>query len=170
MRRARARPSAASASPAASWWAWCRSSRLLDAADFYLKRQERSLGISEREKIKIAVKSLGLDDLAPFDPAEKVIEYLLENPEDERLVRMDLKRFSEETAAESPAPGGGSVAAYVGALGAALGHHGGQPQRHKRGWDDRWERIQRMGRERRRYCAMSCSSSWTRTRAPSTAS
>ncbi|MBX2974141.1 MAG: glutamate formimidoyltransferase [Flavobacteriales bacterium] len=112
---------------------------LLDAADFYLTRQERSLGIPEREKIKIAVKSLGLDDLAPFDPQKKVIEYILEEPGSERLVRMDLKRFSEETAAESPAPGGGSVAAYVGALGVALGTMVANLSAHKRGWDDRWE-------------------------------
>lgn len=111
---------------------------LLDAADFFLTRQERSLGIPEREKIKIAVKSLGLDDLAPFDPQKKVIEYMLEDPAQERLVRMDLKRFSEETMSESPAPGGGSVAAYVGALGAALGGMVANLSAHKRGWDDRW--------------------------------
>lgn len=111
---------------------------LLDAADFFLARQERSLGIPEREKIKIAVKSLGLDDLAPFDPEKKVIEYMLADPGQERLVRMDLKRFSEETASESPAPGGGSVAAYVGALGVALGTMVANLSAHKRGWDDRW--------------------------------
>src|SRR5690606_9663696 len=105
------------------------------------KRQERSLGIPEREKIKIAVKSLGLDDLAPFDPQKKVIEYMLEDPSGERLVRMDLKRFTEETAAESPAPGGGSVAAYVGAMGAALGTMVANLSAHKRGWDERWEEF-----------------------------
>ncbi|MBK9149113.1 MAG: glutamate formimidoyltransferase [Flavobacteriales bacterium] len=114
---------------------------LLDAADFYLTRQQRSLGIAEREKIKIAVKSLGLDDLAPFDPQKKVIEYMLEDANSERLVRMDLKRFSEETAGESPAPGGGSVAAYVGALGAALGTMVANLSAHKRGWDDRWKEF-----------------------------
>ncbi|MCB0769156.1 MAG: glutamate formimidoyltransferase [Flavobacteriales bacterium] len=114
---------------------------LLDAADFFLARQERSLGISEREKIKIAVKSLGLDDLMPFDPQKKVIEYMLEDPAAERLVRMDLKRFSEETAGESPAPGGGSVAAYVGALGVSLGTMVANLSAHKRGWDDRWEEF-----------------------------
>jgi glutamate formiminotransferase/formiminotetrahydrofolate cyclodeaminase len=112
---------------------------LLDAADFYLARQERSLGIPEREKIKLAVKSLGLDDLGPFDPQKKVIEYMLEEPGNERLVRMDLKRFSEETASESPAPGGGSVAAYVGALGVSLGTMVANLSAHKRGWDERWE-------------------------------
>ncbi|MBK8497319.1 MAG: glutamate formimidoyltransferase [Flavobacteriales bacterium] len=114
---------------------------LLDAADFYLARQERSLGISEREKIKIAVKSLGLDDLGPFDPQKKVIEYMLEEAGAERLIRMDLKRFSEETASESPAPGGGSVAAYVGALGAALGTMVANLSAHKRGWDERWSEF-----------------------------
>jgi glutamate formiminotransferase / formiminotetrahydrofolate cyclodeaminase len=114
---------------------------LLDAADFYLARQQRSLGIAEREKIKIAVKSLGLDDLAPFDPQKKVIEYMLQDANRERLVRMDLKRFSEETAGESPAPGGGSVAAYVGALGAALGTMVANLSAHKRGWDDRWKEF-----------------------------
>lgn len=114
---------------------------LLDAADFYLRRQQRSLGIPEREKIKIAVKSLGLDDLGPFDPRKKVIEYMLEASGSERLVRMDLKRFSEETASESPAPGGGSVAAYVGALGAALGTMVANLSAHKRGWDERWEEF-----------------------------
>ncbi|MBK9420065.1 MAG: glutamate formimidoyltransferase [Flavobacteriales bacterium] len=111
---------------------------LLDAADFYLKRQERSLGISEREKITIAVKSLGLDDLTPFDPRKKVIEYQLEDPDDTRLVSMTLNRFTEETAAESPAPGGGSVAAIIGAMGAALGGMVANLSANKRGWDDRW--------------------------------
>ena len=114
---------------------------MLDAADFFLQRQHRSLGISEREKMKIAVKSLGLDDLAPFDPEKRVIEYLLADAKDERLVRMDLRRFSEETAAESPAPGGGSVAAYCGALGAALGTMVANLSAHKRGWDERWEEF-----------------------------
>lgn len=116
---------------------------LLDAADFFLKRQERSLGIPEREKIKIAVKSLGLDDLAPFDPRKKVIEYMLEDAASKRLVSMSLERFSEETAGESPAPGGGSVAAYVGALGVALGGMVANLSAHKRGWDERWEEFSR---------------------------
>lgn len=114
---------------------------LLDAADHYLALQQRSLGIPEREKIKIAVKSLGLDDLGPFDPQKKLIEYMLEDAGGERLVRMDLKRFSEETASESPAPGGGSVAAYVGALGVALGTMVANLSAHKRGWDERWEEF-----------------------------
>ncbi|HRT52442.1 MAG TPA: glutamate formimidoyltransferase [Flavobacteriales bacterium] len=114
---------------------------LLDAADFFLRRQQRSLGLPEREKIKIAVKSLGLDDLAPFDPQKRVIEYLLANAADSRLAHMTLERFSEETARETPAPGGGSVAAYMGALGAALGTMVANLSAHKRGWDERWEEF-----------------------------
>lgn len=120
---------------------------LLNAADFFLRRQERSLGISEREKIKLAIKSMGLDELAPFDPEKRVIELLLADAKDERLVRMDLKRFSEETASESPAPGGGSVAAYVGALGASLGTMVANLSAHKRGWDERWEEFSKWAVE-----------------------
>ncbi|MBS1568690.1 MAG: glutamate formimidoyltransferase [Bacteroidetes bacterium] len=111
---------------------------LLDAADFFLRRQQRSLGITEREKITIAVKSLGLDDLAPFDPRKKVIEYQLEDAAMSRLVNMSLVRFTEETARETPAPGGGSVAAITGAMGAALGAMVANLSANKRGWDERW--------------------------------
>ncbi len=116
---------------------------LLDAADFYLKKQERSLGISEKEKIKIAVKSLGLDDLAPFNPEEKVIEYIIGRKlgSSKRLVSMNLVDFADETASESPAPGGGSISAYVGALGASLGAMVANLSSHKRGWDDRWQEF-----------------------------
>ncbi len=114
---------------------------LLDAADFFLRRQQRSLGITEREKITIAVKSLGLDDLAPFDPRKKVIEYLLEDEGQSRLVNMSLVRFTEETARETPAPGGGSVAAITGAMGAALGAMVANLSANKRGWDERWEEF-----------------------------
>lgn len=111
---------------------------MLDAADFFLTLQERSLGIDEDEKIKIAVKSLGLDDLKPFDPKGKIIEYMLEDENDSPLINLSLKKFAYETAAESPAPGGGSIAAYVGALGAALGTMVANLSAHKRGWDDKW--------------------------------
>ena len=111
---------------------------LLEAADYFLTKQERSLGIAESEKIKIAVKSLGLDDLAPFKPEEKVIEYLIEDQSSARLVGMNLRKFAEETASESPAPGGGSIAAYAGALGISLGTMVANLSAHKRGWDDRW--------------------------------
>ncbi|MFQ5334467.1 MAG: glutamate formimidoyltransferase [Flavobacteriales bacterium] len=111
---------------------------LLDAADHFLTKQRRSLGIDEEEKIKIAVKSLGLDDLGPFNPGEKVIEYLIEEDK-ERLIDKNLSDFVNETASESPAPGGGSVAAYCGALGAALGAMVANLSSHKRGWDDKWD-------------------------------
>ena len=118
---------------------------LMDAGKYYLEKQQRSLGISEDEIMKIAVKSMSLDDLKPFDPHEKVIEYLMEDPEaaaaKERLVRMTLKGFAAETASESPAPGGGSISAYMGALGAALGTMVANLSAHKRGWDDRWKKF-----------------------------
>ncbi len=113
---------------------------LMDAADHYLRKQERSLGISESEKVKLAVKSLGLDDLGPFDARKRVIEYLLEDAGGETapLAGMTLTGFAEETSSESPAPGGGSIAAYVGALGVSLGTMVANLSAHKRGWDDRW--------------------------------
>ncbi len=111
---------------------------MLDAGDFFLKRQERSLGISDSEKIKIAVKSLGLDDLKPFKPRERIIEYLLEENK-VQLVDMTVKGFAEETASESMAPGGGSIAAYVGALGVSLGTMVANLSAHKAGWDAKWE-------------------------------
>jgi len=111
---------------------------MLDAADFYLIKQERSLGIAESEKIKIAVKSLGLDDLKPFNPNEKIIEYLLES-DSKKLIDLDLSSFADETAGESMAPGGGSIAAYVGTLGVALGTMVANLSAHKAGWDDKWE-------------------------------
>lgn len=116
---------------------------LLDAADYFLRKQQRSLGISEKEKIKIAVKSLGLDDLAPFDPEQKVIEYIIEKKlsSGKQLVKLNLREFAAETAAESPAPGGGSISAYVGALGASLAAMVANLSSHKRGWDDRWEEF-----------------------------
>ena len=111
---------------------------MLDAADYYLIKQKRSLGISEREKIKIAVKSLGLDDLKPFHPEEKIIEYMLENNE-KKLIDFKLNDFADETAGESMAPGGGSISAYVGALGVSLGTMVANLSAHKAGWDERWE-------------------------------
>ena len=114
---------------------------LLDAGRYFLKKQERSLGVSESELIKIAVKSLGLDDLAPFDPAEKIIEYKLRGAAGDKLVDMDLVAFADETASESPAPGGGSISAYVGTLGISLATMVANLSAHKRGWDDRWEEF-----------------------------
>ncbi len=118
---------------------------LMDAGKYYLEKQRRSLGISDEEIMKIAVKSMSLDDLRPYNPKEKVIEYLMEDPAEvalhERLVRMTLKGFASETASESPAPGGGSISAYMGALGAALGTMVANLSAHKRGWDDRWKEF-----------------------------
>ncbi len=118
---------------------------LIDAGRYYLERQQRSLGISEDEIIKIAVKSMSLDDLKPFNPQEKVIEYLMEGKEKqsaaERLVRMSVKDFARETASESPAPGGGSVSAAMGAFGAALATMVANLSAHKRGWDERWKEF-----------------------------
>jgi glutamate formiminotransferase/formiminotetrahydrofolate cyclodeaminase len=112
---------------------------MLEAADYFLTKQQRSLGVSEKEKIKIAIKSLGLDDLKPFNPDEKIIEYVLENKSSKKLIDLTLKDFADETAGESPAPGGGSISAYVGALGVALGTMVANLSANKRGWDDKWE-------------------------------
>ena len=118
---------------------------LLEAGKFYLEKQQRSLGIDESEILKIAVKSMSLDDLKPFDPKEKVIEFLMQDEEEEarkhRLVRMTAEGFARETASESPAPGGGSISAYMGALAAALGTMVANLSSHKRGWDDRWKEF-----------------------------
>lgn len=114
---------------------------LIDAGKHFLTKQERSLGISESEIIKIAIKTLGLDELAPFKPEERIIEYMLDSGNEKRLVDMDLVAFANETASESPAPGGGSISAYCGAMGAALGTMVANLSAHKRGWDDRWEEF-----------------------------
>lgn len=126
-------------------------SALIDAGKFYLARQQRSLGISEEEIIKIAVKSMGLDELRPFNPREKVIEYMMLSDEElaakERLIRLTCRDFAETTASEAPAPGGGSVSAYMGSLGAALGTMVANLSAHKRGWDDRWEEFSKTAEE-----------------------
>jgi len=114
---------------------------MIDAGKYFLRKQNRSVGVSEEEIIKIAVKSLGLDDLKPFNPKEKIIEYLLADPKDKKLVSMTAEGFVDETASESPAPGGGSVAAYIGSLGAALATMVANLSSHKAGWDDRWEEF-----------------------------
>ena len=116
---------------------------LIDAGKYYLEKQERSVGISEDEIIKIAVKSMGLDDLRPFNPREKVIEFVMEDKvaatAQKRLIDFTCKGFALETASESPAPGGGSISAYVGALGASLGTMVANLSAHKPGWDDKWK-------------------------------
>lgn len=113
---------------------------LMDAGRHYLRMQQRSTGIAEEDVIKIAVKSMGLDDLKPFNPREKVIEYILEDMDkSKKLVDLTCRGFAEETLRESPAPGGGSISAYMGALGAALGSMVANLSAGKRGWDSRWE-------------------------------
>lgn len=113
---------------------------LLDAGKYFLRKQQRSLGIDEKELIKIAVKSMGLDELRPFVPEEKIIEYkLAADDKKKKLVDFTAKGFANETASESPAPGGGSISAYMGALGASLATMVANLSSHKRGWDDRWE-------------------------------
>jgi glutamate formiminotransferase/formiminotetrahydrofolate cyclodeaminase len=118
---------------------------LIEAGRYFLEKQQRSTGIAEEEIMKIAVKSMGLDDLKPFNPKEKVVEFLIEDEKEtaarERLVRMTCKDFAYETASESPAPGGGSISAYMGALGAALGTMVANLSSHKPGWDSRWKEF-----------------------------
>ncbi|HPD95486.1 MAG TPA: glutamate formimidoyltransferase [Tenuifilaceae bacterium] len=114
---------------------------MLDAGKYFLKKQKRSTGIPEREIIKIAVKSLGLDELYPFDPDKKIIEYILKNKDTKRLVDLSLEHFTQETASESPAPGGGSISAAMGAFGSALATMVANLSSHKPGWDDRWEEF-----------------------------
>ncbi|MFO8054228.1 MAG: glutamate formimidoyltransferase [Bacteroidales bacterium] len=114
---------------------------MMEAGKYFLRKQKRSLGISENELIKIAVKSMGLDELKPFNPNEKIIEYMIEDDSRERLVDMKVNAFADETASESPAPGGGSVSAYLGALGVSLGTMVANLSSHKRGWDNRWEEF-----------------------------
>ena len=124
---------------------------LLDAGPYFLEKQQRSTGVSERELVKIAVRSLGLDELAPFNPEERVIEYLLRDASESRLVGLTLSAFADETASESPAPGGGSIAAYVGALGASLGAMVANLSSHKRGWDARWQEFSEWAERGQRH-------------------
>ena len=115
---------------------------LIEAGKYFLRKQNRSLGIPKEDIINIAVKSMGLDDLKPFNPAEKVVEYLLDADVTRcKLTDLTVKGFADETARESPAPGGGSVSAYMGAMGAALGTMVANLSSHKPGWDDRWEEF-----------------------------
>lgn len=121
---------------------------LIDAGKYFLKKQQRSTGVSEDELIKIAIKSMGLDDLKPFDAQNKVIEFLLAKDEPPpKLIKMTMGEFADETASESPAPGGGSISAYVGALGAALATMVANLSSHKPGWDGRWEEFSNFAEE-----------------------
>lgn len=112
-----------------------------DAGIYFLKKQKRSVGVSENELIKIAVKSMGLDELGPFNPEDRIIEYVLKNKSYSKLVSMKLADFADETASESPAPGGGSISAYVGSLGISLATMVANLSSHKKGWDNRWEEF-----------------------------
>ncbi|GAA3970536.1 glutamate formimidoyltransferase [Mucilaginibacter dorajii] len=111
---------------------------MLDAGKYFLRKQQRSVGVSEKELIKIAIKSMGLDELGPFVPEKRIIEYLLKDKADSKLISMSLSDFADETASESPAPGGGSISAYVGSLGASLAGMVANLSSHKKGWDSRW--------------------------------
>src|SRR5688572_7253301 len=124
---------------------------MLDAGKYFLKKQKRSVGVSEKELIRIAVISMGLDELAPFKPEEKIIEYMLQDKNDSRLVSMPLNDFADETASESPAPGGGSIAAYVGSLGVSLATMVANLSSHKKGWDDRWEEFSNWAEKGQQY-------------------
>jgi len=114
---------------------------MLDAGKYFLRKQNRSLGVDNDELIKIAIKSMGLDDLKPFNPKERIIEYVLEGDAASKLVDMNLHEFANETASESPAPGGGSISAYAGAMGVSLATMVANLSSHKRGWDERWEEF-----------------------------
>ena len=114
---------------------------ILDAGRYFLHKQQRSAGVSDDELIKIAVRSMGLDEISEFNPSEKIIEYVMGGKGGGRLNGMTLKEFMDETASESPAPGGGSVSSYIGALGVALGTMVANLSSHKRGWDERWEEF-----------------------------
>lgn len=126
---------------------------MLDAGRHYLKLQQRSTGIPDSEIIRIAVRSLGLNDIHPFDPDKKIIEYILQDKSGKSLVDMSVTAFTEETASESPAPGGGSISATMGALGAALGTMVANLSSHKRGWDDRWEEFSDWAEKGKHYYA-----------------
>ncbi len=123
---------------------------MLETGRYFLRKQKRSVGVDNEELIKIAIKSMGLNELKPFNPKEKIIEYLLEGDE-KKLVEMSVKAFANETASESPAPGGGSIAATVGALGASLGTMVANLSSHKRGWDDRWEEFSDWAEQGQHY-------------------
>lgn len=114
---------------------------MLDAGKYFLRKQQRSTGVSEKELIRIAIKSMGLEELGPFKPEERIIEYMLNNNEQNNLVNKTLVEFADETASESPAPGGGSIAAYAGVLGVSLATMVANLSAHKKGWDDRWEEF-----------------------------
>ncbi len=124
---------------------------MLDAGKYFLAKQQRSTGVSEKELIRIAILSMGLDELSPFKPEERIIEYLLKDKADSKLVSMSLTDFADETASESPAPGGGSISAYVGVLGASLATMVANLSSHKKGWDDRWIEFSEWAEQGQHY-------------------
>jgi glutamate formiminotransferase/formiminotetrahydrofolate cyclodeaminase len=127
---------------------------MLETGKYFLRKQQRSVGISDKELIKIAVKSLGLDELYPFEPDKKIIEYILEKEDSKgkkSLIMMDLAAFANETSSESPAPGGGSIAAYMGALGVSLGGMVANLSAHKSGWDHRWEEFSNWAEKAKQF-------------------
>ncbi len=124
---------------------------MLDAGKYFLQKQQRSIGVSEKELIKIAIKTMGLEELQPFRPEERIIEYLLDEKASSKLVNMQLNNFADETASESPAPGGGSIAAYVGALGVSLATMVANLSSHKKGWDDRWQEFSNWAEKGQQY-------------------
>ena len=124
---------------------------MLDAGKYFLLKQQRSAGVSEKELIRIAIKSMGLDELGPFNPDERIIEYLLKDKASAKLVSMSLTAFADETASESPAPGGGSISAYVGSLGASLATMVANLSSHKKGWDNRWEEFSQWAEKGQHY-------------------
>ncbi|HIF13995.1 MAG TPA: glutamate formimidoyltransferase, partial [Bacteroidetes bacterium] len=124
---------------------------MIDAGKYFLKKQQRSSGISDKEIIKIAAKSMGLDDLTTFKPDDKIIEYRMNSKSSRPLIHMPLNDFCEETASESPAPGGGSISAYVGSLGIALGTMVANLSSHKRGWDGRWEEFSEWAEKGKKF-------------------
>jgi len=124
---------------------------MLDAGKYFLTKQQRSTGVSEKELVRIAIKSMGLDELSLFKPEERIIEYLLKDKADSKLVSMSLTDFADETASESPAPGGGSISAYVGVLGASLATMVANLSSHKKGWDSRWEEFSEWAEQGQHY-------------------
>ena len=124
---------------------------MLDAGKYFLLKQQRSVGVSEKELIRIAIISMGLSELAPFKPEERIIEYLLKDKASSKLVSMSLSDFADETASESPAPGGGSISAYIGALGASLATMVANLSSHKKGWDNRWEEFSDWAEKGQQY-------------------
>lgn len=124
---------------------------MLDAGKYFLLKQQRSVGVSEKELVRIAIKTMGLAELAPFNPEERIIEYLLKDKTSSKLAGMTLTEFADETASESPAPGGGSIAAYMGALGAALATMVANLSSHKKGWDSRWQEFSTWAEKGQQY-------------------